>query len=732
MDNKIGTDKNSNRKCSIWSRRTLLERYLILVCVLISLAFLIMIGLLLYLENKQSLPMPSNICTSTVCKQEAARIMSNMDVTVDPCDDFYQFSCGSFIKYQNVPDNKEGRSFLGDLNEYTIKLSRDLLQEPITDNEPEFAVKIKTFYKSCLNKQSDSYQVLTELLNRTDLKLWPILTDSQDLSADEEISAIMIIYSLHPLFNLYTRPPNFLQEIRLKSWKRTLLESPVFVNDTEEYIKDKETYIRIIINLLLKLKIPLEKVPVIAQELIDVDENFVKFFDNFDDYNMTSTNSTLKELDLLCPQLKWTKILKYILSSFGHENEYDEDMAIILVKQDHIKDVCSMIGKIDARKFHNYLIWNFVASFLIHFDSNFSEEFTKIKHTSRVIKFTSHKNWKSCVKSIISSEMHIAVSYLFIESLKNTKSVEEIIYYIEELTNSTERMFSTETWIEDQDKFLGKSKMMKMEWDVGYDDIYKNVDFINLHFKNINFSDNYIENILFIEKLTFARNFFNDSFQNNILNEIGLTPVTVNAFYNGRVVLPLAILQSPVFIPEAPKYLNFGSIGVIIGHEISHEFDNLDSQLKEEYNSSHPNSWSENTLKKFQDRALCIINQYSEFPLDNDNGIMVSGNKTIRENIADISGINLAFSAYESYLTKNGEEPKLLGLDFNNKQMFFLRYAQLSCEVLDSTKIYERDPHSPKKYRVIGPLRNSPQFSETFNCPLDSPMNPSNKCKIWG
>ncbi|XP_067125489.1 neprilysin-like isoform X2 [Centruroides vittatus] len=714
MDNssKLENDEKWMRKCLIWSKRTLLERYLILVCILITFAFFTMIGLVLYLET--------------------ARIMSNMDVSIDPCNDFYQFSCGSFIKYQNVPDNKEGRSFLGDLNEYTIKLARDLLQEPVHDYQPEFAAKIKTLYKSCLNKPSDSYQALTELLNRTELKSWPILEHSKDSPTVEEISTIMIIYNLHPLFNLRKKPSNLLQEIRLESWKHTLLKPSVFVNDTEEYVKDKETYTRIIINLLLKLKIPLENVSVITREILDVDEDFVKFSEKYEDYNATSVNSTLKELDSLCLQLKWTKILKYILSSFGHEDEYDEEMIIVLMNPDYIKVTCDMISKIQVRKFQNYLIWNFIANFLIHYDSNFAGEFIQIKHTSRVIKFTSFKSWKSCVKSIINGEMHIAVSYLFIESLKTTKSVEEILYYIEEIANSTERMFSTETWLEDEDKFIGKRKIMKMEWDVGYDDIYKNAETIDLYFKNINFSDSYVENILFLEKLAFARNFFNESVWNNILNEIGIKPVTVNAFYNGRVVLPLAILQAPIFIPEAPKYLNFGSIGVIIGHEISHEFDNLDLQLQSQDNSSKSNLWSKSALRKFQDRALCIINQYSEFPLDDDNGIMVSGNKTIRENIADISGINLAFSAYESYLKKHGEEPKLLGLDFNNKQMFFLRYAQLSCEVLESTKIYERDSHSPKRYRVLGPLRNSPQFSETFKCPEDSPMNPLNKCKIWG
>ncbi|XP_067139416.1 neprilysin-like [Centruroides vittatus] len=201
-------------------------------------------------------------------------------------------------------------------------------------------------------------------------------------------------------------------------------------------------------------------------------------------------------------------------------------------------------------------------------------------------------------------------------------------------------------------------------------------------------------------------------------------------------------MYPPFYAYGLPQYLNFGGMAVTIGHEYSHAFDHLDTSIDKPPNEIQNSTeildeilgkirFPEEFMEVYKKKKNCLRFQYSEFPLEGNETI--SGNRKIGENIADNSGLTVAFRAYEKYLKRHGEEPHLPGFDFTNKQMFFIGYAQLWCEAIESMKeTFEYDSHSPGKYRVLVPLMNSPDFAEVFNCPLKSYMNPEKKCRLWG
>jgi len=211
-------------------------------------------------------------------------------------------------------------------------------------------------------------------------------------------------------------------------------------------------------------------------------------------------------------------------------------------------------------------------------------------------------------------------------------------------------------------------------------------------------------------------------------------PAIVNAFYSAienSIQFPAGILQGTFFGKKRPAYLNYGGIGWVIGHEITHGFDDQGRQYDKDGNLL--NWWGQKTQEVFILRAQCIIDQYGNYTADevdlNLNGINTQG-----ENIADNGGIKEAYRAYNQWVTRHGEEKTLPGLHLTPKQLFWTAAANTWCykyrpKALE--KAIRTGVHSPGEFRVLGPFSNSLAFAEDFQCPLGSRMNPKEKCSVW-
>uniref|UniRef100_A0A182UDR1 Peptidase M13 C-terminal domain-containing protein n=1 Tax=Anopheles melas TaxID=34690 RepID=A0A182UDR1_9DIPT len=217
-------------------------------------------------------------------------------------------------------------------------------------------------------------------------------------------------------------------------------------------------------------------------------------------------------------------------------------------------------------------------------------------------------------------------------------------------------------------------------------------------------------------------------------NKWATEPAVVNAFYNPNkndIVFPAGILQPLFYSQNFPKSLNYGGIGVVIGHEITHGFDDKGRQFDKDGNMMQ--WWNNATIKTFRERAQCIIDQYSRYKID-EVGLYMDGRMTQGENIADNGGLKQSYRAYRKWVSQHGSEPDLPGLNMTHDQLFFLNYAQIWCGSMrpeDALTKIRSSVHSPGIIRVIGPLSNSRDFAEAYRCPLGSPMNPVSKCSVW-
>lgn len=187
-------------------------------------------------------------------------------------------------------------------------------------------------------------------------------------------------------------------------------------------------------------------------------------------------------------------------------------------------------------------------------------------------------------------------------------------------------------------------------------------------------------------------------------------------------------MQTPFYDLSYPNSLNYGAMGVVMGHELTHAFDDQGREYDKDGNLYQ--WWCNETLRNFEERVRCFVDQYSSYKIDDSH---LNGKQTLGENIADNGGLKAAFRAYEKW-AETHSEPQLPGVNLTSKQLFFVGFSQVWCSIStpEALKLQVlNDPHAPAQFRVIGTLSNSYEFSREFNCPLGSNMNPEKKCVVW-
>ncbi|KRT85834.1 Peptidase [Oryctes borbonicus] len=194
---------------------------------------------------------------------------------------------------------------------------------------------------------------------------------------------------------------------------------------------------------------------------------------------------------------------------------------------------------------------------------------------------------------------------------------------------------------------------------------------------------------------------------------------------------PAGILQGVYFNHDRPNYMNYGGIGFIIGHEITHGFD--DDGRKYDTEGNLADWWVKKTETAFVKKTECFVSQYGNYTVP-EIGQKLNGISTQGENIADNGGVKQAYLAYNRFIKEHGEEPKLPGVDYNGKQLFWISSANIWCAKTRPEVLKQRlaeDFHSPERFRVLGSLQNAEQFAKDFNCDVCANMNPKHKCHLW-
>lgn len=438
-----------------------------------------------------------------------------------------------------------------------------------------------------------------------------------------------------------------------------------------------------------------------------------------------------KDLYKLAPNIDWKR---YLVSLLGDEQFDIESDEVVVKVPNFLKQLDELLLNTEPRILKNYMIWRIVR----HSMAGMSRKWRELAHsynsatTGRQVE---EPRWEVCLNSL-EGTLATALSALYVKNHFNQASKEAALEMVEYIRGEFLRMLEEIDWMDEETRREAKVKAQSISPYIGYPDELLRDELVEELYSGLQMSrSNYYHNLrqLRIWSTNYAFSQLRKPNKRGDWKKHSRAAV-VNAYYNAlenSIEFPAGILRGAFFEAERPNYMNFGAIGYVIGHEITHGFDDRGRQYDKDGQDRF--WWKPKTDARFRERAQCIIEQYANYTVK-ETGLKVNGLNTQGENIADNGGIKEAFRAYRRWTKDHGREPRLPGLNYSPDQLFWISAANIWCGKFRPEMLKLRvnsGVHSPSEFRIIGPLSNSPEFAQSFNCPPGSPMNPQKKCSVW-
>uniref|UniRef100_A0AAR5P9C4 Neprilysin-2 n=1 Tax=Dendroctonus ponderosae TaxID=77166 RepID=A0AAR5P9C4_DENPD len=758
----LATQKNP----TWWKRRTSMERCLTLITaivLLIVISLVVALATVLYnrstlvtntpytaeaLQGQQTYVINApddakegqKMCLTPGCIHTASRVLEYMDQSVDPCDDFYQFTCGNFIKNTNIPDDKSSVTSFSIISDTLQEQLRTMIEEPLKADEPKPFQLTKKLYKACMNKtiiEADGLNTMRQILKQ--LGGWPALEGSRWNEGDFDWR--QSVYKFRTAGYSVDYFIDFSVGIDVKnSTKRIIDLDQGSLGLRREFLTKglNDKLVKAYYDYMVDIAVLFGADRAVASKDLAESLDFEMKLANISLPSEKRRNATalynpmsIRELQQKFPSIPW---LEYINTLLAPDTRVSNEEVIVVSIPKYISDFEALVSRTPKRAQANYVMWRAVASSVSYLSDDLRKR--QLDYTTIVTGRTEREaRWKECI-DISAGSLSIAAGALYVRKFFNEEARQNAKEMVSDIRAEFQDILKKVDWMDDKTRQNALDKARSMSTHIAYPDEMLNDAKLEEFYEGLELDQNqYLRSIL---NLTlFGTRFSFKRLRQPVNKTDWIThgrPAVVNAFYSAienSIQFPAGILQGVFFSADRPRYMNYGAIGFVIGHEITHGFDDQGRQFDKEGNLV--DWWQEETKKAFVQKAQCIIDQYGNYTVPelklNLNGINTQG-----ENIADIGGIKESYLAYRKWTGRNGNEPFLPGLKFNGRQMFWISAALTWCSatrVEELRQLVITDEHAPDRYRVIGPLSDMEYFAEDFGCPKGSKMNPVQKCQVW-
>ncbi|XP_018009279.1 neprilysin-2 isoform X2 [Hyalella azteca] len=732
-----------------WVSRTRLEVAL-LAMVAVSLFLLIAVCLAMAAVIAGSSPnslfagqtaSASGICLTKGCVTSASELIENMDPQMDPCEDFFEYACGNYLKTKNIPDEKSSISQFSDVSDVLQEKLRTLVESEDSSEDTPSSLMVKQLYKSCMNTERIAEQGLQPLKDiLREMGGWPAVEGfAWDRNRFDWVQNVYINrrlgYSVDLLFDF-----SITTNIKNSSWRIIDIDQPSLGMPSREYLlrglndSDVRAYLDYQVSLaaLLGANRTAAELELTESLLFEIQlANFSLPKEQRRNATKLYNKMTVAELQGRVPNIPWLSYINTILSPFTTVTEREE---VIVNVPSYIENLGKLLLRTDKRVIANYMMWRLSAASISYLSEDARD--LQLVYSKKITGTGKRKpRWKECMGAV-SGSLSYAVGKLYAEKFfkKDAKAAaDEMVSYIRA---EFDKILRTVDWMDDETRIRAINKSLAITPHIAYPEELLDETKLTELYKDLQISDgellsNMRNLTIFGTDYSFKR--LREKVDKNDWKKHGAAAV-VNAFYSpleNSIQFPAGILQGTFFNADRPKYLNYGAIGFVIGHEITHGFDDMGRQF--DYKGDLKEWWKPETRAKFIDKSKCIIYQYGNYT-EPEVGLKLNGVNTQGENIADNGGIKEAYYAYNQYVSDHGEENPLPALGLTAKQLFWLSAANVWCGKYRPETLKLRiltGAHSPARFRVNGPLSNLPEFSRDWNCKSSSKMNPSHKCSVW-
>jgi putative endopeptidase len=647
--------------------------------------------------------------------------VSAMDKTVDPCVDFYQYSCGGWMKNNPIPADQarwsvyrkltlDNQRYLWGILENLSPGSqgRSIGQQKTGDYfascmdtgriEKLGAAPLKTYFDQIagMRSKADLPRVLGNLhLAADDSGLFFGFGSNQDFGDSSRVIAFAFAGGLGlPDRDSYLKPDEKSKDIRLK-YVAHIARTFELLGDTPEAARRQA-------GKIMELETTLAKASLSAVDKRDPYKLFHKM--------------NVKGLQGLTPGFNWNAYLSAMgtpmLTSFN------------VTEPAFFKELAKQWGKQSLADIQSYLRWHVTRATSPTLSSAFdNEHFAFFSKTLRGVQ-EQKPRWKRCV-ALVDAQLGEALGQEFVSRTFSPELKEKALHMTRQIQQAMEKDINSLQWMSDTTKKRAQEKLGAMVNKIGYPDQWR--DYSSYVVKADDFAGNVERGTVFESRRNLAK--IGKPLDRK---EWGMTPPTVNAYYNPQmndINFPAGVLQPPLYDPKMDAAPNYGNTGGTIGHELIHGFDDEGRQFDAKGNLKE--WWTKKDAAAFNERAQCIVDQYAKYTIVDD--IKINSKLTLGEDAADLGGLILGYMAWKTEMSSMPEQAQPRD-GLTPDQRFFVGFAQWTCEN-DRPENLRVDaltnPHSPGKYRINGVVVNMPEFEKAFSCKKGQPMVSEKPCRVW-
>ncbi|CAF1552281.1 unnamed protein product, partial [Rotaria sp. Silwood1] len=652
----------------------------------------------------------SDLCLTPYCVKAANYLLESIDKTADPCDNFFEFTCGTWLKNNRIPDDAGSQDTINLLRNQLDSDIVDMLTSPLPNNTAHIQslINARRLYDSCVNETAIELESINTILSFVNNELggWPILQGSSWNSLSFNLSRLLLKlreYSHNILYGCGTSPDDKNSSI----YYIRVYQSDIGLEQRTNYenLRITTAYQNFIRDLARALTNDTSTIDADVTEIYNFEKNISKFHWTPAEIRARQNETVRTTIGNLSQTFStsfdFTNYLRRVYS-LANINLRDDDI-VSISELDFLRNVTTIIENSSSRLQQNYIVWRFIMNRV----GNMPKRYRSIRDPfDEAYRGTTAQRPRSIIcGNFINSNMGFALSKIYIQQYFDENARNQSLEMINNIRNTFLEMLKTSTWMDEISKNRSIEKALAIDEKIGYPDYLgsTNTSTLDKMYQDYVFDASYINNVL---KLLQIKS--NESLR--ILRDPvdrkdwgSSPPTTVNAFYSpprNQISFPAGILQMPFFNKDAPKYLNYGGIGAVIGHEITHGFD--DSGRQYDKDGNRVSWWTPETIERFNERKKCIVDQYSNYVVTQINRT-VNGNQTQGENIADNGGIKESFYTYQKWATTPGNiDKKLPGLaDYSAEQLFFINYGQIWCSKMTDANALNRiltGVHSPGEF----------------------------------
>jgi putative endopeptidase len=647
--------------------------------------------------------------------------LTDLDRKAEPCTDFYEFANGTWRANNPIPASMTRWSKRWQAGETSKDKLKEILETTTADtNAPKGSNEqiIGDYYGACMDEARVNARGFEPL------KPW----FARIGAAKDNAELQRVMADMHDI--LVTDPFAFgsSQDPHKPSWVLADIgASGLALPDRDYYLKPeqrfkeaREKYVAHVVAMFKLAGWDEKTSSAAAQTIMRMETKLAEAsLDNvaLRDPAATDHNTTFVQLQAMAPHIDWVEYFKH--KQIPQDVDLNVDQPKFMQTLDH------MVQEDSLADWKVYFKWHLLNSNAGSLSTPFVEE--DFAFNGKYLSGTTEMKprWKRCVEST-DQYLGEALGKKYVEKYFPPEAKARMHEMVRNLLAAMRDDILSRPWMDDDTKEKAMAKIATFNPKIGYPDKWKDYSHVE------------IRRDAFFENVVAGKKFVEQDDRTQIGKPVdrgrwGMTPPTSDAYYNpllNEIVFPAGILQPPAFDMKAVDAVNYGAIGVVIGHEISHGFDDQGAQF--DFLGRLRNWWTDADLKQFQSRAACVANQFDNYFIE--PGVHHNGKLVLGESIGDLGGAKVAFLAYEKSLEG---KPRPADIDgFNPEQQFFIAWGQFRGDEIRPEAqrlMIQTDPHPIAKFRVIGPLSNLPEFQKAWSCKADAAMvRPEGKrCDVW-